>query len=258
MSDWLGHPSIVLGLGALLFGYVWSIRARSIATRRPVVQTRTVVLFGLGLIVIYLSLASPLHDLSERYLFTAHMVQHLLLTMVVPPLLLLGTPGWMLSPLVRVRPLYLLARWLTGPLVAFIVFNMAFAISHMPALYDLTLGNHGAHIIEHLIFLGTAVLMWWPILSPMSELPRIAYPLQILYVFFQTIPSSGVGALITLSEQPLYRVYVEAPRVSELSALMDQQIGGALMWVGGGVYFLVLATIIFFIWANRENALAPA
>jgi putative membrane protein len=102
--------------------------------------------------------------------------------------------------------------------------------------------------------MGTAVLMWWPILSPMAELPRISPPLQILYVFLQMIPGSAVGALITLSERPLYRTYAEAPRVVDISPLMDQQIGGALMWVGGSAYFLALATVIFFVWAHREEA----
>jgi putative membrane protein len=184
------------------------------------------------------------------------MVQHLLLTLVAPPLLLLGIPGWMLSPLLRPRSVRAIGRFLTGPLIAFVLFNVAFAASHLPALYDLTLENHAAHIVEHLIFMGTAVLMWWPVLSPAVELPRIAYPLQILYVFFQTIPGSAVGALITLSERPLYQVYADAPRVIDISALMDQQIGGALMWVGGGAYFLILATIIFFVWAHREEAVA--
>ena len=255
MSDWIGHPSIVLGLGALLFAYVRSVR-RGARKAGQVVSTSQAAYFGLALLAIYVSLASPLHDLSERYLFSAHMVQHLLLTLVAPPLILLGTPGWMLSPLVRPRFVYRLAAWVTGPLIAFIVFNVAFAMSHIPALYDLTLENHGMHIVEHLIFMGTAVLMWWPILSPMRELPRIAPPLQILYVFFQTIPSSLVGALITLSERPLYPTYANAPRVFELSALMDQQVGGALMWVAGGFYFLALATIIFFVWAHREEAVA--
>lgn len=258
MSEWLGHPSIVFGIGALLVGYVLAARREAQRRGGHRVSTLQVSLFGMALLVIYLSLAGALHDLSERYLFTAHMVQHLLLTMIVPPLLLLGTPGWMLIPLIRPRPVFAIARWITQPLVAFILFNVAFAVSHVPALYDLTLASHTAHIAAHLVFMATAVLMWWPILSPMAELPRIAYPLQILYIFFQTIPSSGVGAMVTLAERPLYRVYAEAPRVWGIDALADQQFGGALMWVGGGVYFLVLATVVFFVWAHRENAVAPA
>jgi putative membrane protein len=172
------------------------------------------------------------------------MVQHLLLTLVAPPLILLGIPNWMLSPLVRPRLIYYLAAWLTQPIVAFVAFNAAFAASHLPALYDLTLENHGAHIAEHLIFMATAVLMWWPVLSPMPELPRIAYPLQILYIFLQTLPGSAVGALITLSETPLYQGYANAPRIIDISPLMDQQIGGALMWVGGSAYFLIFATAV--------------
>ncbi len=126
MSDWIDHPSIVLGLGTLLFAYVRSAR-RGARKAGQNVSTSQAAYFGLGLLVIYVSLASPLHDLSERYLFSAHMVQHLLLTLVAPPLILLGTPGWMLSPLVRPRFVCRLAAWLTGPLIAFIVFNVAFA-----------------------------------------------------------------------------------------------------------------------------------
>ena len=257
MNEWVGHPSIVLGLGAILAAYVVAARRHIRLRRGDAVTTTQVSYFGVGLLVVYLALASPLHDLSERYLFTAHMVQHLLLTLVAPPLILLGIPGWMLSPLFRGRFVRRLAAWITQPLIAFVFFNVAFAISHLPALYELTLRSHGAHVVEHLVFMATALLMWWPILSPSAELPRIAYPLQILYVFFQTIPSSAVGALITLSEQPLYRTYAQAPRILDISALMDQQIGGALMWVGGGAYFLVLATVIFFVWAHREEAIAP-
>jgi putative membrane protein len=257
MSEWVGHPSIVLGLSGLLAVYVLAARKRASGRRGEPVTTRQVSFFGAGLLIIYVSLASPLHDLSERYLFTAHMVQHLLLTLVAPPLILLGTPGWMFSPVFRPRLSRELAAWLTRPLVAFVLFNLAFAMSHLPAVYELTLRSHGAHVAEHLIFMGTAVLMWWPILSPSAELPRIAYPLQILYVFFQTMPGSAVGALITLSEQPLYRTYAEAPRIVDISPLVDQQIGGALMWVGGSVYFLMLATTIFFVWAHREEASAP-
>jgi putative membrane protein len=256
MSEWVGHPSIVLGLGAVLAAYVLAVRGHSEHHRGRTASTLQVSLFGVGLLVIYVSLASPLHDLSERYLFTAHMVQHLLLTLVAPPLILLGIPKWMLSPLLRPRLVRSVAAWVTQPLVAFIVFNVAFAMSHVPVVYEVSLSSHGAHVVEHLIFMGTAVLMWWPILSPAVELPRIAYPLQILYVFFQTVPSSAVGALITLSEQPLYRTYAAAPRILDISPLVDQQIGGALMWVGGSAYFLVLATVIFFVWAHREEAIA--
>src|SRR5262245_54004550 len=103
MTEWVGHPSIVLGLAGLLAAYVFAARKRASQIRRQPVTSRQVTLFGVGLLVIYVALASPLHDLSERYLFTAHMVQHLLLTLVAPPLVLLGIPGWMISSLVRWR-----------------------------------------------------------------------------------------------------------------------------------------------------------
>ncbi|HEX9439894.1 MAG TPA: cytochrome c oxidase assembly protein, partial [Roseiflexaceae bacterium] len=198
-------------------------------------------------------LASPLHDLSERSLFSAHMVQHVLLTLVAPPLLLAGTPGWMIRPLVRIPLVRGPLRLLTSPLIAFLFFNVVFGVSHVPRLYDLILGDHPLHIVEHLVFLASAILAWWPILSPLPELPRLPYPLQVLYLFLQTIPGSIVGAMITLADDPLYAVYAAAPRVWGISPIADQQIGGLIMWVGGGTYFLIAATTVFFIWAARED-----
>lgn len=254
MIEFSWEPSVTLGCGALGAAYLLSIgpwRDR-FAGSNPVERWR-VASFLAGLGVLMLALASPLDTLSDRYLLSAHMVQHMLLTLTMPPLLLAGTPGWLLRPLLRRSAMALQVRFWTRPLVAFLAFNLTVGLSHFPLIYNFTLENHGAHIAEHLAYMATAVLMWWPLLSPLPELPRLSYPLQMLYMFLQTIPGALVGSLITLSDRLLYPVYAAAPRLWGLSPQADQQLGGLIMWIGVSTLFFAIMTVVFFVWASREE-----
>ena len=121
--------------------------------------------------------------LSDEYLFSAHMFQHVLLTLIAPPLLIVGLPGWLIRPLLRINLLFRFAKLITHPILAFSIFNLMFSIWHIPSLYNLSVTNHSIHITEHLIFIVTAVIMWWPLMSNMPELPRLNYPLQMAYLF---------------------------------------------------------------------------
>jgi putative membrane protein len=215
---------------------------------------RQVMCFFYAVIAVVIALASPLHDLGELYLFTAHMAQHLLLTLVMPPLLLLSlTPG-MVWPLLRPRWAFHTARALTRTVIAFVLCNFVFAVAHLPNLYDLTLRNHNVHVVEHLLFMGTAVILWWPLLSPLPEIPRCNYAIQLLYIFLQVLPGSLIGGLITNTESPLYPFYAAAPRIVDLTAVQDQQLGAIVMWVGGGTFWLIAFTVVFFRWAARDMA----
>lgn len=216
--------------------------------------TRQAVCFSLGVLVIYVALSSPLHELSDNFLFSAHMVQHLLLILLMPPLLLWGTPPWLLRPLLRSPRLQQGARFITSPLVAFILFSSVFSVWHLPALYDLTLRNHSVHILEHLLFMITALVMWWPVLGRLPELPRPSYPIQILYLFFLSLPPGFLGAVITFSRDVLYPWYGEVPRLWGISALTDQQIGGLIMKIPGALVFMAALAIVFFTWFKREES----
>jgi putative membrane protein len=208
---------------------------------------------GIGLAVI--ALASPLDTLADEYLFTAHMLQHLLLILGVAPLLLAGTPGWLLREVLRATHLTGFVRWAHHPLVAFFGFNVIFGLAHVPAFYELTLASEPLHAIEHLVFIATAMLMWMPVLSPAPDISA-PYPAlgQVLYLFFQTVPASLVGGLLSLSGTASYPTYELAPRITALSAIEDQQLGGLIMWVGAGIYFLLATGVVFFAWASREEA----
>jgi putative membrane protein len=245
---WSIHPSTVIGLAALAALYLW--RARSATSENLLSGWRKLSFFS-SLLVIFGSLNGPIHDLSDTYLFSAHMVQHLLLTMLMPPLMILGVPGWMLRPLLRNRVISAIARRVTKPITCFVIFNLVIAVWHLPIFYNAAMDNHNIHILEHLMFMAAAVLMWWPITSQLPELPRLSYPGQMLYCFLMILPMSIVAIYISMADQVLYPAYSAAPRVTSLSPLEDQLLGGLIMWVPGGVIFMIIMTVVFFRWAAR-------
>ena len=250
-SSWLAwsiHPSTVVGLAAIAGLYLW--RARHASPEKPISGARRLSFFS-ALFVIFASLNGPIHDLSDTYLFSAHMVQHLLLTMLMPPLLIAGVPGWMIRPLLAQRAVRAVARAVTRPIACFAIFNLVIAMWHLPVFYNAAMDNHSIHILEHLMFMAAAVLMWWPLTSQLPELPRLSYPGQMLYCFLMILPMSIVAVYISMAEQVLYPAYASAPRITSLSPLEDQLLGGLIMWVPGGLIFMLIMSVIFFKWAAR-------
>lgn len=258
LTDWNWSPSILIGLalfcGAYLYG-VGPLRNRFKWADR--IEPRQIALFLSGAFVIFIALASPLDEIGDEYLFSAHMAQHLLLILVMPPLLLLGTPGWLLRPFLRDAALARIGRFATAPVFALVSFNAIFTLYHVPAIYELALENDTIHIIVHLILMATAVITWLPILSPLPELPRIPPAAQILYLFLQSIPPTILGAIITFADTVLYPTYATAPSIFGMTPLADQQIAGLIMWVpGSGIYLLAL-TIVFFKWFGHDTEAEP-
>lgn len=254
LGEWTFEPSILLGLillcGVYLYG-VGPLRRRYGWASE--IDQRQIALFLSGAFVIFIALASPLDEIGDRYLFSAHMTQHLLLTLVMPPLLLMGTPGWLIKPLLEWRFIDSIARFVTKPIPAYLLFNVVFTAYHVPSLYDLSLQNNAFHIFVHLVLMATAIIAWLPIFSPLEELPRLPYPAQILYLFFSAIPPTILGALITFSESVLYPTYLIAPRVFDVSALDDQIGAGLIMWIPGASVYLFVLTVVFFKWFGGDD-----
>jgi putative membrane protein len=247
------HPSTVIGIIALAILYEWAAR-RSIpttsttSTHRP----RRAVFHG-ALVLMFFSLNGWLHDLSDAYLFSAHMVQHLMLALVVAPLLIMGTTGEMLRPALDIRGVAPVARWLTRPAHSFAIFNVVVAGWHLPPLYNYALSHHPVHIVQHLMFLAASVIMWWPILSPLPELPRLSYPGQMLYLFLMSIPMAIVSVYISYADSVLYPLYASAPRVWGITPMNDQLMGGLIMWIPGGLFFYGIISVVFFRWQQRDG-----
>src|SRR5262245_19435565 len=217
--------------------------------------------FAAGLLIGLATVNGPLHDLAEHALFSAHMVQHLLLMLVVPPLLLAGTPGWMIDAvLVRLlRPPLVarVARAISRPGPALGLYAAALIVWHLPGPFDRALAVPGWHAVEHLMLVLTSTLAWWPVLSPSRLLPPLHYGAQLLYLFVFGMPMTVVAAMITGAEQVLYPFYAEAAQRLGVDALADQRLGGILMWVPSGVVPLAVFTVVFFRWAAAEADYPP-
>jgi putative membrane protein len=251
---WNWEPSILIGLALQVGTYlacVGPLRGRFPGSA-PVSPARVQV-FLLGSLVLFIALVSPLDTLGDGYLLSAHMIQHMLITLVAPPLLLIGTPPWLFRPLLRLPLALPIGRFLTTPLFTFFVYNATFSIWHVPRYYEATLQSLPIHILEHVMFFVTATLTWWPIFSPMDELPRLSDPLQCLYLFFESLPPTILGALITFSDTLLYPTYARAPRVWGLTPAIDQQAAGLIMWIPGALVFLLVLTVVFFRWFGEDD-----
>ena len=251
-TRWELHPSVVIGVAALAATYGWALGPLRRRLGAPPATMGQLAAFGASLLVLLVSLNGPLHDLSEQYLFSAHMVQHLLLTLAVPSFMLAGTPGWVVDWVTRPPSMAAAARLLTVPLVAFLLPNFVLGVWHLPGPYDSALEHHWLHIVMHLSLMVSAGILWWPVLSPTARFPRLHYSGQMLYLFALGLPMSLIGALITLAEHPIYRWYAAVPRLYPLSVVQDQRLGGLIMWVPGMLVFWGAMTIVWFRWAARE------
>ncbi|MGZ3715449.1 MAG: cytochrome c oxidase assembly protein [Ktedonobacterales bacterium] len=251
---WNFDPILWLGIALFVSAYFYALgplrRRYKLAES---VDSAQAGYFLIGTVIFTAALVSPLDTLGDKYLFSAHMIQHMLISVVVPPLWLLGTPEWMLAPLFRSPVVARVARVLTHPIVAFGLFNGVLWVWHAPALYDATLSNETLHVLEHLIFTATGVLFWWPVLSPVRALPRISLGFSILYLFLGCQPMVALGALLTFAAEPLYQPYVVAPPIWGSTPLGDQQLGGLIMWLPTNIPYLVALSVLFFRWVNEHD-----
>lgn len=220
--------------------------------------------FGAGLLTLVVALVSPLDALAD-VLFSAHMVQHLLLILVAAPLLILGAPtlpalwalplrwrrrlgrGWHDAPWLR-------RAWqgLTRPLTVWWLHTLAVLLWHLPALYQAALANATIHALEHACFLGTALLFWWLLLDPHGR-RRLGRGADVLYVFTMSLPTGLLGALFTFASAPWYPAYAGGAAAWGLSPLDDQQLAGLIMWIPAGVVYLVAAGALFVAWLQAEE-----
>jgi putative membrane protein len=246
------HLDVVIGAALVAGAYFAAWRAAG--ERMP--PARASAFVG-GLVALLVALNGPIHDLAESALFSAHMVQHLLLTLVVPPLLLAGTPAFMidalLAPLLARPATRVVLRALTRPVPALGAYALVLFAWHLPEPYGAALRSHAIHIVEHAILVAAAILAWWPVASPSRRLAPLPYAARILYLFVFGLPMTIVAAMITGAEHTLYPFYATTPRVTGLTPLADQRLGGILMWVPAGLIPLLAFTAVFFRWAASES-----
>jgi len=193
----------------------------------------------------------PVHTLAERYLYSVHMMQHLLLVMVAAPLMLAATPAWMARAVLPGR-LMRVARAVTRPLPALVIFNATLVFTHWPTMVDASVHSEWAHFGLHVFLFVTALIMWMPVLSPLLELPRLSYPGQMLYLFLQSLVPTVPASFLTFGDRPLYHVYETFHRMG-ISALTDQRVAGLEMKLIGGAILWAFIVVMFFKWYRIER-----
>ncbi|MEX1158408.1 MAG: cytochrome c oxidase assembly protein [Thermomicrobiales bacterium] len=252
--SWAADPGVAFGVTAAAWYYFRRAGRSTGDGVEPISRARRIS-FAAGLATIVLALMSPIGVLADDYLLSFHMLQHVMLTIAAPVLLLLGIPDWMYAPVTRAfgGRLWRVWRVLTLPVLAFVLFHLPYSIYHVPAVYDLSLQYLPIHIAAHTFLLLVAMISWWPVLAPSHELGKAAPAVAMVYLFVQTIPGQIVGAFITFADDGIYPTYADAGRVFGLSIVADQQLGGMIMWIGTSTIYLAAVTIVFFRWASRED-----
>ena len=259
---WSFEAHVLLPLAVVAVAYGWAVR-RVAAEHpgNPVPRWRSGAWYG-GLSVLFVALASPIATFDTTF-FTAHMLQHLLLTLVAAPLLALGAP---ITLALRVASSTTRRRWLlpvlhsrllrvvSFPVVTWIVFAGVMWASHFSPLFDAALENEAAHVAEHALFLGAALLFWWPVVGADPSPWRLPHPARIGYLFLGMPQSSFLGLAIFSAPGVLYPHYATLERFWGPSALVDQQWAGGIMWVGGDLAFLVAMILALWVWLRAEEA----
>jgi putative membrane protein len=252
LPAWHLHPDVWLLFGSIVAGYLVLVSRHASATGEPV-HTRQRALFLSGMAVLWIGSDWPMHDLAEGYLYSAHMVQHMLYTLVAAPLLVSGIPAWVWRAVLRPAPLRAVWRTLTRPVVALAFFNGVLLITHWPAVVEASVGSELAHFSLHVLVVFSAMVMWWPVVSPLPEMPPLTPPAQMLYLFLQSLVPTIPASFLTFGQTPLYPVYETFPRIWEISAMTDQLVAGLIMKLIGGAILWVVIGCVFFRWANRER-----
>ncbi len=249
---WQADSSTLIALFLLAAIYVGA----SLALRcRPTVRQGAA--FIAAMVAILIAITGPLDELTRERSFAVYIFQQMLLVFVVPPLLLLGLPGWMLRPLMLNRFFEPVARFITRPLFAFLLFAAIFTLIHYPMVCDHICHVHPLYGDLHALLLFAGTLLWFPLLSPLPEYPRMTYPMQIMYLFLLMIPMTAVAAPITLANSILYMFYMGGTHPLGLTPIADQVLGGLIMWVGQGVYIMFVFTAIFYRWSRFDDQEEP-
>ena len=243
---WPFDPSVYVGLVVLFFGHAWLARGAADAERK-----HTLYLLA-GLFTVWLALETPIDTISDYYLDSVHMLQHVLLAFVAPPLMLLGLSPAMAGSLLRVPGL----RAITEPIPAQLIAAVVMIAWHIPPLYDATLSNEGLHILEHVMFIGSGLVLYWPIVQATSAHARweMSAGAKLVYMLLATLPQDGVALVLIFSRVPFYDFYTHAPRLLEgFTALIDQTIAGAVLMIFGKVTLGIAAGVVFFRWFGAEH-----
>ena len=241
------HPEIWLLVSFLIGAYVYVVRVLGpqAAPAGRVVSRRNIVAFAAAMAMLWMASDWPLHDLAEEYLYSMHMLQHMMLSYFLPPLALLATPEWLFRVLVGNGRTYRVVRWFSKPVIAGVLFNVVIMVTHIPGLVNRSASSSPLHYSLHVILVTTALLMWMPICGPAREL-HIGYGGKMIYLFLMSVVPTVPAGWLTFAEGTVYKHYATPIRVWGLSVQTDQQLAGAIMKIGGAIFLWTIVIYMFF------------
>ncbi len=242
------HPEVWILVGFLVGAYVYMVRVigpKAVPEGVAPVSRRNKVAFGAAMLMLWVASDWPIHDIAEEYLYSAHMLQHMALSFFLPPLALLATPTWLMRVLVGDGRLYSAVKFLTRPVIAGVTFNLVIMVTHIPLMVNESVESGPLHYSLHFVVVMSSLLMWMPVVGPLPEM-QIGPLGKCIYLFLQSIVPTIPAAWLTFAEGTVYEAYDIPVRVFGWSAAIDQQLAGAIMKLGGGVFLWTIVVYIFF------------
>jgi putative membrane protein len=243
---WPVDPTVYVGIVVLFLGHAW------LAGKVTDAERKHTLYFGLGLVTLWCALETPLDTISDYYLDSVHMLQHVMLGFVAPPLMLLGLSPQMVERIVRVPGV----RAITEPVPAQLIAGLVMIGWHLPPLYDATLYSGSLHVVEHVMFIAAGLVMYWPMLVATSAHSRwrLSSGAKLLYMLVATLPQDGVALALIFSRVPFYEYYTHAPRlIASLTPVIDQTVAGAVLMIFGKATLAVAAIAVFTRWFGSEQ-----
>ena len=242
------HPEVWILVGFLVAAYVYMVRVigpKAVPAGVAPVTKRNKWAFAAAMTVLWIASDWPMHDISEEYLYSAHMLQHMTLSFFLPPLALLATPTWLMRVLVGEGKFYDVVKFMAKPVVAGVLFNMIIMVTHIPLMVTASVESGPLHYSLHFAVVMLSLLMWMPVVGPLPEL-QIGPLGKCIYLFLQSIVPTIPAAWLTFAEGTVYSSYDIPVRVFGWSAAIDQQLAGAVMKLAGGVFLWAIIIYIFF------------
>jgi putative membrane protein len=242
------HPEVWVLVSFLTAAYVYMVRVigpNAVPKGQPVVSRANVITFVMAMLVLWVASDWPLHDISEEYLYSAHMIQHMMLSYFLPPLALMATPTWLARILLGNGVGYRAWKFLAMPVIAGVLFNGVVMFIHIPLIVNESVVNGPLHYGIHVLVVSASLLMWTPVCGPVPEF-RIGVAGTMIYLFLQSVVPTVPAAWLTFADDVVYRAYDKPLRLWGISAVDDQQLAGAVMKTAGGLFLWAIVIYLFF------------
>jgi putative membrane protein len=241
-------PEVYLLVTFLIAAFVYVVRVigpRAVEPGQEVVTRTNIGCFIGAMVLLFAASTWPIHQIGEGYLYSVHMLQHMMLSYFMPPLVLLATPTWLARLLVGTGRTWRIVVFMTKPIVAAVVFNGIVMVTHIPPVVNASVQSAPLHYSLHLLLVLTALLMWMPVVGPFHEL-RMSDAAKPIYLFLQSVVPTVPAGWLTFAEGVVYSHYNEPVRVWGISPTDDQQLAGAIMKIGGSIFLWTLVVFYFF------------